>query len=62
MSNTIGGPFNGTISSLPNSNYKILTTGGVNKFLIGSNMVIRTTDFGTFNFENLDISNIDLHS
>lgn len=62
FSNTVGGPFNGSISNIPNANYKILTTGGVNNYLIGSNMVIRITDFGTFSFENLDISNIDLHS
>ena len=62
LSKTIGGPFSGTVTALPNSNYKILTTNSVNNYLIGSNMVIHTTDFGTFSFENLDISNIDLHS
>ena len=62
LSNTVGGPFNGAVSNLPNANYKILTTGDVNNYLVGSNMVVRTTDFGSFSFENLDISNIDLHS
>ena len=61
LSNTIGGPFHGTLSNTPNANYKILTTNSIDHYLVGSNMVIRSTDFGSFDFENLNISNIDLH-
>ena len=59
LNNTTSGPFIGTPSNLPNTNYNILQNSG-NKFLVGSNVKINNVNFDTFNFDNIEISNIDL--
>jgi uncharacterized protein YjbI with pentapeptide repeats len=62
FSNTIGGPFvagSGTLPTLPD-NFAIFRNSGGNNYLIGSDMSIRNTDFQTYTFNNIVISNIDL--
>lgn len=59
LNNTTSGPFIGTPSNLPNTNYSILQNNG-NKFLVGSNVKIHNVNLNTFTFDNIEISNIDL--